>query len=472
MNQDVQKIHQASMQILQKTGMNFLHPDALAILKQNGVRVENTIAYFTEEQIMHWVKKAPSIAPLYASDPRYNMEIGGSSRYNGPCGGATFIMEADGKLRNALFADFIKLIQLFEGNPAYCINGGLACQPNDIPAESSTLLLALTSMLHTQKCIFTGAGGYDTIEAIVKMACTRFGLTPEQLKETPRLCTIANTNTPLYFDKVMTETVLTMAKYRQPIIIASAAMAGTTSPVTLAGTIAVVNAEVIATITLAQMASPGTPVIYGSQSTSADMATGAIAIGSPEGALCYKYCAELARFYGIPSRGGGSLSDAKAFNAQAGYESMMTCMACKESGINIMTQSAGIMDSYLAVSYEKLISDFEIIDFVDRYVSGFSVNSETIPLEVIDEVGHNGQYLVEDHTLEFCRKELIAPHVSVRGSVADAAGQLGRNIDKRIKQLVDSYQKPEVPKEILKDLKTMLLNLDVEEKFIDMAIES
>lgn len=105
-------------------------------------------------------------------------------------------------------------------------------------------------------------------------------------------------------------------------------MAGSTAPVTLAATIALTNAEVLCAIALAQMVRPGTPVLYASQSTTSDMRNGAIAIGSPEGALCYKYCARLAKFYGLPCRGGGALSDAKIMNTQAGYESMITYMAC------------------------------------------------------------------------------------------------------------------------------------------------
>lgn len=471
-DEKIEKLHKASMQILQETGMRFHHDDALRVLKEHGIRVEGDVAYFTEEEIMHWVRQAPSEVRLYAEDPQYNMIIGGDSRYVGPCGGATFIMEQDGHMRDAVFSDFIRLIQLFEGNPDYCLNGGLACQPKDIPAEYAVVLLALASMLHTRKCIFTAAGDYAAMEMIMRMACARFGVTAEELKEKPRICTIANTNTPLLLDKNMTETIFTMAKYGQPVIIASAAMAGTTSPVTLAGTIAIVNAEIIAAVALAQMVSPGAPVIYGSQSTAADMATCSIAIGSPEGALCYKYCAEMARFYGIPSRGGGSLTDAKTLNAQAGYEAMLTCMACKESGINIMTQSAGIMNSYLAVSYEKLITDFEIISFVNRYLRDIEVNEETIPMDLIRELKQEGQYLTEEHTLEFCRKELCIPGISVRGPQADPAGQFDKNIEKRIGRLLEMYQKPKVEAGILEALRDLLTGFHVPETYIDMVMEA
>lgn len=470
MNSNVEKIHQASMQILARAGMKFHHEDALRILQENGIRVEGNVAYFTEKQIMYWVKKAPAVAKLYAEDPAFDMEIGDNKQYVGPCGGATFIRETDGSTRDAVFTDFIRLVKLFEGNPDYYLNGGLACQPTDIPAEYATVLLALASMTHTRKCIFTAAGPYHTIDLLVKMACVRYQITEEDLREKPRLCTIANTNTPLQLDKTMTETIMAMARYGQPVIIASAAMAGTTSPVTLAGTMAMVNAEVIASIALAQMVAPGAPVIYGSQSTAADMGTCSIAIGSPEGALCYKYCAEMAKFYGIPSRAGGALSDAKTLNAQAGYESMLTCMACQESGINIMTQSAGILDSYLAVSYEKLVVDFEIQAFVKRYLRDIEVNEETIPMDLICELGQDGQYLMEDHTLEFCRKEFCIPALSVRGPHEDANGQFQKNIEKRLQQLLNAYHKPAVSKTVLESLQQLLLNEGIQLEDIEKAV--
>lgn len=465
-----QLIHAASMRILQETGMKFYHEAAIQTLKDHGIRVEGNVAYFTEEEVMHWVKKAPSVVQLYAEDPRFNMQIGENRSYVGPCGGATFIREKNGETRDAVFSDFIRLIKLFEGNPDYHLNGGLACQPADIPADSAVVILALASMMHTKKCVFVASGTTSAMETLIHLACLRYGVTVEELMEKPRLCTIANTNTPLQLDKTMTETIMTMAKYHQPTIIASAAMAGTTSPITLAGTIAMVNAEILASVVLAQMVSPGTPVIYGSQSTAADMATCGIAIGSPEGALCYKYCGRMAKFYGIPSRAGGALTDAKVLNAQAGYESMLTYMACVENGVSIMTQSAGILDSYLAVSYEKLMVDFEIQAFANRYFRDIEVDEETVPMELIHELGHEGQYLTEDHTLEFCRKELCIPSVSVRGPQSDPVGQLDHNIEKKMGKLLENYHKPEVDAARIDAIRTYLLEQGLDAGLLDRAI--
>lgn len=462
MNERVTKIHEASMRILEQTGMKFLHPDAVKILNEHGIRMEGNVAYFTEAQIMHWVGKAPSTAKVYAADSRHDIEIGGRNVYCAPSAGPTQIMDRNGAVRQATIQDYIDMLKLYEVNDSYKVGGGVVCQPDKIPEALSTLILYYLSLIHSEKAVWAGCGNYEQMEAVMKLAQVKFNLTEAELKERPHVMGIVNTNTPLQFDINMTETLLTFLKYRQPVVIAAAAMAGTTAPVTMAGMLAVVNAEVIAAVALAQMYAPGAPVIYGSQSTNADMSTCAIAVGSPEGALSYKYCAEMARFYGIPSRAGGSLTDAKSLNVQAGYESMLTYYACHDSGVNVIFQSAGILNSYLAASFEKMIVDFEIIDYVTRYKKEFEVDEETVPLQLIDEVGHGGQFLMEEHTFEYCRKEPLIPSISVRGPHADAQKRLDENIDKRLTGMLAAYQKPMINEQVRAGMQKVLLDSGVE----------
>ncbi len=463
---NAQKIHEASMRILNTAGMKFHHPDAVKVLKENGIQMEGNVAHFTEEDILKWVKKAPAYAEFKARNPKYNVKIGGSQTLNAPAAGATQIMDKDGALRPAQLEDFIKMLMLYEQNENYSINGGLPCQPENVPEEWSTLLLYYVALCHSDKAIWCGCGNYEQMEAVIQMCCARYGLSTEELKDDPHLFAIVNTNTPLQFDVNMTETLFTMLKYRQPVSVTAAAMAGTTSPVTLAGTIAMVNAEVVAGIALSQMYAPGAPVVYGSQSSNADMATCAMAIGSPEGALCYKYCAEMARFYGLPSRAGGALTDAKAVNAQAGYESMLTYHACHQNGVNVIFQSAGIMESYLAVSFEKMIIDFEIMEAVERYDRDLEINEETIPMELIQEVGPGGQYLLEEHTFEYCKNEPMLPNISVRGEKPD--GAFDRNIENRMNELLEGYRRPEIEADALGQMRRILQDKGIEASYIDM----
>lgn len=466
MLENVKKIHEASMKILSETGMNFLHPDAQKILKNHGVRMEGSRAYFTEEQIMKYVKMAPAVCRVHAKNEKYAASIGGSNVYNGPSAGPTFVMDAKGNKRNATLKDYVDLLKLYEQNPAFCINGGQACMPCDVDPSIASLALHYVALKHTDKTIWVGSGTYQEMEAVIDLTCAAFGITKEDMQSDQYVINCVNTNSPLQFDKRMTETLFTFGKYNQPVIIAAAGMAGTTTPVTMAGTLAVVNAEVIAAIALAQMHREGCPVIYGSQTANADMASCAIAIGSPDAALYYKYCAQLAKFYGLPCRGGGALTDAKSLDVQAGYESMLTYYACRENEMNIVLQSAGILESYLSVSFEKVIVDFEIIDMVNRYFREFTVDEDTVPLEIIKDVGPGGQYLLEDHTFEFCRLETHIPGVSVRGPKTDAAKVYMANIQKRLQQMLDAYKAPERSEETICAMKKVLMNAGIDESVI------
>lgn len=462
------QIHDATMRILEKTGMHILHPDARAIFKAHGARVEGEIVYLTEELVMEWIGKAPAEVPVMGFDPRADAVIRHGDTLNAPAAGPTSIMDKDGNIRPVQLDDYVKMIKLYETCPSYSINGGVPCQPQGIPTQWSSLLLHFVSLQLSRKPLWAGTGNYQQMEAVMDLVRVRHGLTVDEFIGKPYLIEIINTNTPLALDLNMTETLLTAAKYRQPLIAASAAMAGLTAPVTVAATITLTNAEVIAALVLAQMAAPGTPVIYGSQSAGSDLRTGSISIGSPEAALCYKYAGEMSSFYGIPCRAGGALTDAKKLDSQAGYESMMTYNACRDGDVSVVFQSAGILDSYMSASFEKMIVDFEIIDYATRYHREFEIDEESVPEDVIDEVGHGGQYLVEDHTIEFCRIDPLTPNISVRGPHDNGVELLELNIAKRMEELLDEYEYPELDTNTHSSMKHLLDKHGIETDLINL----
>ncbi|MEG0875149.1 MAG: trimethylamine methyltransferase family protein [Clostridiales bacterium] len=457
----LQKLHEASMAMLERTGMKFHHPEAIEILKENGIRVEENVAYFTEEQVMYWVRKAPSAFTLYAKNPEHNIVIGGDEVNPAPPYGAAHVITKDGNRRPGTIEDYVNYAKLFHANDDYHVDGGLMVQPSDIDIPTSCLSMFYATYTHSDKALMVTAGKREYMEALMEALGEAFD-GKEMLKKYPRALTIVNANTPLQLDITMTDVLITFAKYGQPFVVASCAMAGSTAPVTLAGTIAMTNAEVLSTIALAQMVNPGTPVIYASQSTTSDMRTGQVAIGSPEGALCYKYCANLAKFYQLPCRGGGALTDSKVVDTQAGYESMITLMADWENHMNFIIHSAGILDGYAATSYEKVISDFEIVRYVKRYMRDFEVNEKTVPLDLIDEVGHDGEFLTKDHTFEYCHTEPLTPTISSRGNVSDNLHQFEINVEKRYNQLMEKYQMPTNDEKTLAKIKEILVSQGVD----------
>ena len=249
----------------------------------------------------------------------------------------------------------------------------------------------------------------------------------------------------------------------QPQIIASLAIAGATGPVTMAGNLALQNAEVLAGIVLAQLVREGTPVIFGGASSNTEMRNGTLSIGSPEMAMNTAATAQMARYYKLPVRGGGAVCDAKLPDAQASYESMMSLSMAQACGINFVLHSAGILESFNCMSYEKFIIDDEMCGMVKRIQRGIEVNPDTLALDVIKEVGPGGHFLDKDHTFKHFRTEFYQPRLSNRDDFVtwqtNGSYQCMQTAHKKYKEILEIYEAPELPADVDKDLQAFIEKL-------------
>jgi trimethylamine--corrinoid protein Co-methyltransferase len=287
------------------------------------------------------------------------------------------------------------------------------------------------------------------------MASILFGSRAE-LASKPVIFGIVGALTPLKYDARMLEALMEYAAAGQPQIIASLAIAGATGPVTMAGTLALQNAEVMAGIVLAQLVREGTPVIFGGVSSNAEMRNGTLSIGSPEMAINAAATAQMARYYRLPVRGGGAVCDAKSPDAQASYESMMNLLMARLSGINFVLHSAGILESFNCMSYEKFIIDDEICGMVKRIKRGYEVNPDTLAFDVIKEVGPGGHFLDKDHTFDHFRTEFYQPQLSNRDDyVSWQTNGFPQNVataNIKYQEILETYEAPDLPSEVEKDL--------------------
>lgn len=248
----------------------------------------------------------------------------------------------------------------------------------------------------------------------------------------------------------MLDTLMVYADHGQPVIISPAVMAGTTGPVTLAGSIVVSNAEALVGVALAQMVRKGTPAVYGSATSSTDMRTGAFTIGSPESALAVKYCARLAKMYGLPCRGGGALNDAKTVSVQAGIEGTMIQMVANQEKINFNFHSAGGLDTYGAMSYEKFVVDLDILSRIRYFLHDINTDPDHLALDTIKEVGCGGQFLTHMHTAMNCRTAPFISDISLQGALAAGKGPGQALEDKmaaKITALLNRYEPPALSQE-------------------------
>lgn len=442
--EQVQQVHEQSMKILEEIGVVFDYEPALEVFKAQGQRVEGKRVYFQREFIEAQVKKAPAEFTLHARNPEKNVVVGGENIVFNPGYGVPFVFEADGSKRNSVMADYDNFVKLAGASENLHMTGHNVVEPNDIPEASRHLTMIYSHIKNADKCFMGSATGKENAQDSVEMASILFG-GKDVIKEKPVLISLINSITPLMFDDRMLGALMAYAEAGQAAIIASLGMAGSTSPATLAGALTLQNAEVLAGIALAQSINPGTPVVYGAPTAVADMRSVSLSIGNPETALFTSASAQLARYYEVPCRGGGGLTDSKVADAQAGYESMMTLMAAGAAGINYVLHTAGILMNYTAMSYEKFMIDDEIAGMVLRYIKGINFSEEKLAYDVIKNVGPGGHFLMEMHTMQHHREELRMPKLSDR-QTHDAWSKDKLDTNQRAnaawKKVLENYEAP------------------------------
>jgi trimethylamine--corrinoid protein Co-methyltransferase len=440
---DLQQIHQTSMRILANVGVDFPCEEAIAVFREHGVKTNGNRVYLSEDQVMAGLSTVPAKFTIQARNPERSVVIGGDKPVFAPGYGAPFLVEPGTGKRVPTMEDYDNLARLAHALPNQDLSGHLMVQPHDLPVHTACVHMLHANMVHSDKPFIGSSEGRAGARRTIEMSSILFG---QEVQDQPVTISLINSLSPLGYGHDMLEALMEYVRWRQPVIIAALAMAGLTAPVTLAGTLAMQNAELLAGITLTQLLSPGTPVVYGSTSSNADLRTANLAVGSPELSLMITAHAQMARFYDLPSRSGGALTDASTPDAQAGFESMMSLLTAFNSGIDLVIHTAGILGSYLALSYEKFVLDDEMCGMVRRLHKGIEVTPEALAYDVVAEVGPGGNYLMEMHTVKRCRTEFWGPTLCERSGLEGLmqAGQQDAvaRARKRWQRLVAEHQDP------------------------------
>jgi trimethylamine--corrinoid protein Co-methyltransferase len=254
----------------------------------------------------------------------------------------------------------------------------------------------------------------------------------------------------------MTGGLLAYARRGQPVVISPAVMAAASGPATLAGSMALANAEILAGFTIGQLTNPGTPLVYGLPSSNIDVRYGSFSIGSPEGALFVSFAAQMARYYDVPSRAGGGLTDAKTIDAQLGTEATLQMLTTMQSGVNFVLHAAGVMDSYSTASPEKFVLDCDRIRYIEKYMKGYDLDEDSFALDLIGDIDPGGHFLNKRHTLTNS-KNFIRPEIYYRDSYDNwtEAGSKDafESANERVEELLDSYEKPDIDSDIERDIR-------------------
>jgi trimethylamine--corrinoid protein Co-methyltransferase len=416
-SQQVREIHEASLTILEGTGVQVDEPEALRLFSEGGAEVDGNRVRLPRTLVEEAVDRAPSQVVLAGRDPEHDLILEGARVHIGTGGAALQVLDLEtGKMRAAVLqdvADMARIVDALDNIHFYL----LPIYPTDLPKETVEInkyyvALANTTK-HVQAGVYTIRGIRDVIEMCEHIsggATASPGQGAERLRERPIVSFITSWMvSPLKFATDVTTLLIEVCRQRIPVVLSAAPMAGSTAPVTLAGMLAQLNAEQLAGLTLTQLVQPGCPVLIGPIPTTADLRTGKYLGGSVELGLCNAAITQMAHLYQVPIYNSAGMTDAKLPDIQAGMEKAQSLIQVALAGANFIHHAAGMLEDMSTIAYEQFVIDNDLLGMAMRAVRGIEVNSETLALDVIERVGPGGHYLMDEHTLRHMRTEHYYP---------------------------------------------------------------
>ncbi|MHA2128625.1 MAG: trimethylamine methyltransferase family protein, partial [Promethearchaeota archaeon] len=337
--EEVKTIDSAAIELLSSVGIKIDAENARKLLGDNGCEIDQSTNFvkLPEELVREKLKTIPSSFKLYGSDGSFNFEVNTKSTKFATIGTPVKIYDPSNKrgIRRTILDDTIQQIKIVD-----CLEN-IVCShidvwPNDVKVTALHAHCIYQWYKNSRKPYGLGCLGKLASQDMMNMTSLIVG-GDKELKTNPRLVGFMNPTSPLHLPQLMTNGYEIFAKFKQPTIIAPEAMAGSTAPVTLAGLLAQIVAEVLGGAVLGQLFNRGSPIFFGTVSNTTDMRSGNSAIGAIETGLITAGIAQIARYYNIPSRGPGGVTDSKVLDLQNGFERLQTLMLAVQSGINYIT---------------------------------------------------------------------------------------------------------------------------------------
>ena len=412
--EQVVQVHEASLEILERVGMLVRNDRARRIFAEHGAQVDEQtqIVRIPAEVVESYRSHFPAKFTFHARDPRNDrtvpddspLVLTGSSAPN-------LIDPVTGYERRARSDDLARIAHLVNELPGYDVFS-ISTLADDAPKGQFSLSRYYPSIKNTLKPVRANTPPAEA-EMVLKLAYLIAG-GEQAFRERPFIthhyCPVVS---PLTMDFDSTQLLIMFSELNLPSYFSIVPNAGLTSPLTMLATLAQCNAEFLAAGVLTEMIQPGKPVIYSTLPTVADMRTGAYSPGAIETGILHMGCAQMARFYNIPSGGYIGLTNAKINDAQSGYETGMSVTAGYLGGVDIFNM-AGLLDSLMAFDFAKAVIDNEIALMLKQIKRGFEFSRENFALDQIAEVGPGGMFAGTEHTLERMRTTMLLAEVADR----------------------------------------------------------
>lgn len=409
---DKEKVHQAALSILGETGVKIESPSVLDNLSKAGARVDSGAqrAWLDERVVSEALRTAPRKVRICSRGGTDHVVPEEGVQLISTDGEPPAVLDLDkGVKRPSTLKDLIDLIVLADALPEVDFIWPPVVA-TDMPSDRASYYEFLTGIAYSSKHIQHGASSSDEAMFQIEVCSAVLG-SEEELRRRPIFSDVCTPISPLRYDQGEAEAMAVLARAGVPVVHLSMAIAGSVTPVTVAGSLAVIAAENLCGITMSQAASPGAPCIYSSFSGVTDLRSGVFLCGTPEGILMDTAAVEMAHHYGLPCCAGGPSNSSRSLTTEAGYQTSMTAMASLLTGSDLLVGLGGL-DRAAMVSPEKLVMDCEAWRWLERLRQGIAIDDERLGLEAIQRQGPGGVFLSDPHTLKHMRKDLMIPQVT------------------------------------------------------------
>jgi len=468
-------VHLDSIRILEEVGIKVTSDPVLRILEDHGARVDaiTQVAKIPEQMVKAALAKAPKQFVMAGRDKSRDLNLPARTTQGCNDGQPTEVWDIETQSkRKSTLKDLIEFSLVCDAMPE-CELHWAEVVATDLPPEISNLHEYAAAVAHTSKHIQHGAGEIVDAECLVRIASAITG-GEKELRKRPIISLTHTPITPLRYEKGDIEAAIVFAKAGLPIIHLSMAISGSVCPVTLAGTISLVNAENLGGAVITEVAAPGAPIVYSSESGPMDMRTGVFLSGSTEGALINAAGCQMARRYHLPSQVGGVAASGSMPGYEVGYQKAISGLIPALAGADQIVGFGGFERSGCE-SLEQVVLDCELWRNLMRSVKGVNVNKDTLGFDAISRVGPGGYFMKDVHTLRHFKSEILLPKIAMKAVVKGhreepiivAAKDEVRRILKEHKPTpLDSSVKSEI-KAILKEYDTKLHGKPISTKYLD-----
>ena len=447
----LEQIHSRSLELLSDSGIRFFSEKAVDVFRSRGFRISGQTVFFEEKDIADALQTVPPKFTIKARNPDKNICIGGGDYMMAPGYGPPFIIETSGEKRNATLKDVHTFCRLVQTSEYLDFNSSIVVQPNDVATQTAHLDILLATILLTDKPLMGSSSSEIAARDSLKLAERIWGNSND-----PVMISLVDSLSPLQYSEESLDSLMLYAASGQPVIIHSSCSLGSTGPITIAGSLVISNATTLAGICLSQLIRPGTPIVYGLGGSPTEMRTGGYVNASPEDVKHTAIVTALGRFYGIPCRSQGALTESFCLDYQAGMESAMMMTTAALSGADVSLHTCGTYGSMLAMSFEKFIADEDLCGALKKLMKPVEFSEDAFAMDLIKELGTSGNYLMQRHTMKRCRTEFYEPALNTRAIHARWQQLELRDMDKRAGKVLENrlsaYEKPDIDPHLERDL--------------------